>query len=84
MTYDDSRDHDGAVLATLDSRDRWVNAVDLNFGGTKNFIPGPWTAGYPLGSYGFDPKTRTAWAVVNHDSDFAVIKEETKLNRQVL
>jgi hypothetical protein len=76
MTYDSSwnSSNEAFTLSTMNDSGQWVNAVDLNFGGTDNFISGPWTAGYPLGSYGFDPKTLTAWAVVNHDSDFAVIK----------
>jgi len=75
MSYDSrGRGDDAFVLGTMDGEGNWVNAVDLNFGGTDTFVSGPWTPGSPLGSYGFDPKTRTAWAVVNHDSDFAVIK----------
>ncbi|MGC9964571.1 MAG: metallophosphoesterase [Syntrophobacteraceae bacterium] len=75
MTYDASVNrNDMIALGTMNNHGKWVNAVDLNFGGAKNFVPGPWTEGTPLGSYGFDPKTHTAWAVVNHDSDFAVIK----------
>jgi hypothetical protein len=51
----------------------WVNAVDQNFGGTRNFIPGPYVPGqHPLGSYGVDPETMTAWAVLNYNADFAV------------
>jgi hypothetical protein len=75
LTYDGSWNyHHKFTLCTMDHHGNWINAVDLNFGGTKNFISGPWNANFPLGSYGFDPATRTAWAVVNHDSDFAVIK----------
>ncbi len=75
MTYDASlNSNDQAVLGSMDAQGNWVNAVTLNFGGAGNPISGPWTEGYPLGSYGFDPNTLTAWAVVNHDSDFAVIK----------
>lgn len=75
MTYNsNSKATNGFYLAALNDDGKWVNAVDLNFGGTKKFISGPWTEGYPLGSYGFDTKTSTAWAVVDHDSDLAVIK----------
>jgi len=75
MTYDSSlKRSDAVVLSTMDENGRWVNAVDKNIGGTKQFVEGPWKEGYPLGTYGVDPSTHTAWAVVNHDSDFAVIK----------
>ena len=50
----------------------WVNAVDRNFGGTKQFILGPWNASYALGTYGVNTATKTAWAVVNHEGDFAI------------
>lgn len=59
-------------LATKNSSGRWINAVDTNFGGTKKFVVGPWRAKYTLGTYGFDPSTLTAWAVVNHGGDFAI------------
>ncbi len=75
MTYDREFNRDEMfMLGAMDGEGKWVNAVDLNFGGTKSFVNGPWNQSYPLGTYGFDHKTRTAWAVVNHDSDFAVIK----------
>ena len=50
----------------------WVNAVDFNIGGTKQFVLGPWNASYGLGTYGVDQKTKTAWAVINYQGDFAV------------
>lgn len=50
----------------------WVNAVDENFGGTKRFVAGPYVEGYELGTYGVDLRTRTAWAVLNYNADFAV------------
>jgi len=54
-------------LATRDDDGNWVNAVDMNIGGTKRFVRGPWRPGYQLGTYGIDTKTRTVWAVVNYD-----------------
>ena len=59
-------------LATRDQDGNWVNAVDMNFGGTKKFVLGPWEPKYGLGTYGIDLKTHTAWAVINYNSDFAV------------
>lgn len=67
---------DGAfLLVTRDETGRWVNAVDLNFGGTREFVPGPYVSGYELGNYGFDPDTRTAWAVINYNGDFGVARD---------
>ncbi len=78
MSYEDARpsaqNHGkGWVgLATRDDDGNWINAVDLNFGGTKKFVYGPWQPGYELGTYGIDTRTRTVWAVVNYgDGDFA-------------
>ena len=51
---------------------KWVNAVDENFGGKKKFVTGKYTPKYGLGTYGIDPRTKTAWAVLNYNADFAV------------
>jgi len=59
-------------LAAQDPAGKWVNAVDLNVGGIKAFVLGAWKAEYKLGTYGVDPKTKTAWAVVNHGGAFRV------------
>lgn len=61
----------GFGLGSPGSDGVWKNAVDFNTGGTKTFISGPWKETYPLGSYGVDTDSRTAWAVVNHQGDFA-------------
>mgnify|MGYP001112200234 CR=1 FL=1 len=60
------------ALASLDASGNWVNAVDLNDGGTKTFVKGPWKPQYGLGTYGFDARTGTVWAVLNYNGDFAV------------
>lgn len=57
-------------LRGKDAKGRWVPAVDLNQGGSKKFVYGPWNAGYGLGTYGVDPNTRTVWAVLNRDGEF--------------
>jgi hypothetical protein len=62
----------GFGVAAKDSDGNWVNAVNLNLGGDKQFKKGPWKADYGLGSYGVDPKTKTAWAVINYNASFAV------------
>jgi len=59
-------------LVTRDADGNWINAVDRNVGGTKQFVRGPWSPAYGLGTYGVDPRTNTAWAVVNYNGDFAV------------
>jgi len=59
-------------LATKDENGDWVNAVDMNSGGIKKFVLGPWKSGYTLGTHGVDPKTKTAWAVIDFTADFAV------------
>lgn len=56
------------------SKGKWVNAVEKNQGGTKKYVAGPWKQGYGLGTYGFDAKTSTAWAVVDYTGKFAVAK----------
>jgi hypothetical protein len=74
--YTTSQLQGGAVC--LGSRDlktgEWINAVDANIvGGTKNFVYGPYSSAYGLGTWGIDPSGK-AWAVVNgNDRDFAVI-----------
>ena len=60
-------------IAAMDSKGRWRNAADLNFGGKKRFVIGPYKPWYKLGTYGIDPYTKTVWAVLNYNADFAVI-----------
>jgi hypothetical protein len=59
-------------LAARDSNGLFINAVDLNEGGIKRFVNGPWDAFYGLGTYGIDKATNTVWAVVNFNGTFAV------------
>ena len=61
-----------AGIATLDDSGKWVNAVYSNYGGTKNFVAGPWKSGYSLGTYGLDTANNVAWAVLNYGGKFAV------------
>jgi len=62
-------------LSSLDRDGRWVNSVDQNHGGTTRFVPGPRDPSYGLGTYGFDPATHTAWAVLNYNGEFAVVQD---------
>jgi hypothetical protein len=81
LTYDHSRAprfHKGAPgfgIATRGDHGRWINAVDNNFQQTKTFVRSPWDPRYGLGTYGVDPSTRTAWAVLDYNGDFAVAQE---------
>ena len=54
------------------------NAVLGNTGGT-NVDQGnvAWNPGFSLGSYGRDTTTGSAWAVLNHNSEFGIIPEPT-------
>ena len=64
------------ALSTKDQNGNWVNAVNQNVGGEKKFVLGPWRSVYPLGTYGVDPATHTAWAVINTTGSglFAVVQ----------
>ncbi len=78
MSYDPNRvrpihpGKGGLGIATRNADGNWVNAVNMNSGGTKKFVDGPWDPRYELGTYGADPRTKTAWAVINYNGDFAV------------
>lgn len=61
------------VIVSKNDEGDWVNAVDLNTGGAKTFVCGPWHEGYALGTYGIDLNSRIVWAVLNHEGDFALM-----------
>ncbi len=63
----------GKIYISTFVNGKWVNAVDENFGGDKKYIQGKYKPGYGLGTYGYDKKTKTAWAVLNYNADFAVV-----------
>jgi fibronectin-binding autotransporter adhesin len=67
----------GSYLAWLDtSTNTWVNAVDGNTG-TNNiqFISGAYDGNLVVGHYGVDTANGTVWAVLNHNSAFAIVPE---------
>jgi hypothetical protein len=64
------------ALAAKDVKGNWVNAVDINTGGAKTFVAGPWKKGYTLGTYGIDQRRKTVWAVINHNGNFAAARFE--------
>lgn len=74
MSYDDTKFKNGVfTLSVIDQNGNAQNAISGNDSSSvAMFVNGPYNAGYPLGTYGIDPATRTAWAVINHSSDFAV------------
>jgi hypothetical protein len=80
LSYDhESLNHDELKrglfgMVTKDVQGNWVNAVDKNFGGKKKFVYGPWLSEYELGTYGVDPHTKTVWAVINYNGDFAAVR----------
>jgi len=59
------------LVTRATSSNAWVNAADLNAGGTQTFVLGPWNSGCTLGACGVDTNAHTAWVVVNHAGDFA-------------
>ena len=59
-------------IAARNDDGEWINAVDLNEGGTRKFVLGRWKSTYALGTFGVDPTTKTAWAVLNRDGEFVV------------
>ncbi len=72
MTSKGNLTRGAGMLVTENAKGKWVNAVDLNVGGAKTFVRGPWKAKYGLGTYGFDRSKHRWWAVVNHAGQFAV------------
>ena len=59
-------------LLTRNANGQWVKAVGQNLGASQKFVLGAWNSSYTLGTYGVDPATHTAWAVLNYNGDFAV------------
>jgi hypothetical protein len=81
MTYNDKRvnglhlGNGGFRLAAKDNDGKWVNAVDKNFGSAGKFVKGAWRPSYELGTYGVDTSTKTAWAVINYEGYFSVVRD---------
>ena len=65
-----------ASLGWLNGSSQWVNAIDGNTGGTPAKYLGAYDPSYTLGSWGVDSTNHTVWAVVNHNSEFAVVVPE--------
>jgi fibronectin-binding autotransporter adhesin len=87
LTYDptvlDGTSESLLLLGWFDSNEIWVNAIDGNAGAAGVSRVLDYTGSYAaagvlptadyLGSWGRDPVTNTAWAVIDHNSQFAVI-----------
>lgn len=79
MTYKSGPFIKSAVLASgkfcllaRNSNGQWVNAATLDSTGTPAFVLGAYTPGMAIGSYGINPVTKTAWAVLDYNGEFAV------------
>jgi len=73
----------GVLGGTSGAADSWVNAITGNFGsniGSTN-VQGTWAGAggstLVLGSWGVNIADDTVWAVINHNSQYAVIPEPT-------
>lgn len=53
----------------------WKLAINGNTGGLPILVNGAWNPSYTLGYCGVDTESNTVWAVLNHNSDFAVVPE---------
>jgi hypothetical protein len=60
----------------------WVPAASLTVAEPK-FIVGPWKRGYELGTYGVDPASKTAWAVVDYQGEFRVANFDDAVTQAV-
>jgi hypothetical protein len=69
-------------LGWLDpATDIWENAIDGDFGtNLGTFYDAPWQSGdMTLGDWGVNTANHTVWAVIDHNSQFAVIPEPSSL-----
>jgi hypothetical protein len=72
-------------LAWRNGSGQWVNAIAGNVGGTGSFVLGAVQPNAPLGTWGVDTGASgtdgvgTVWAVLNHNSEFAVIPEPSTM-----
>jgi fibronectin-binding autotransporter adhesin len=73
--------HGNIVIAWKDGLGNWINAVNGNStpGGTYYANQAYNAASRSLGDYGIDPVNNVVWAVLNHNSEFAVIPEPSTL-----
>ena len=78
MTYDVTQVSDdlartGQVGIATRGDSTWVNAVSKNIGGATKFVEGAYNQStHTLGTWGVDTSTKTFWAVINYNADFAI------------
>lgn len=79
---------ENSEIGWLDGNE-WVSAIDGNIGNTATLAMQDYYGSYDqfivefsgytlsqtIGAYGWDPFTQSVWAVLNHNSEFAVIPE---------
>jgi fibronectin-binding autotransporter adhesin len=72
---------EGNIVIAWKNGIEWVNAVNGNStpGGTYFANQAYNAASRSLGDYGIDPTNNVVWAVLNHNSEFAVIPEPSTL-----
>jgi fibronectin-binding autotransporter adhesin len=72
---------EGNIVIAWKDGSNWVNAVNGNStpGGTYFANQAYNAASRSLGDYGIDPTNNVVWAVLNHNSEFAVIPEPSTL-----
>jgi fibronectin-binding autotransporter adhesin len=73
--------NEGNIVIAWKNGTEWVNAVNGNStpGGTYFANQAYNAASRSLGDYGIDPANNVVWAVLNHNSEFAVIPEPSTL-----
>ena len=76
MTYTDDANDATAMLGYWNSS-QWVNAIyGGGFSGPGTFVNGAYTGTLAPGTWGRDTGSNQVWAVVNHNSEFAVVVPE--------
>jgi hypothetical protein len=87
MSYDRDNGHwmfdTGAFgIQARNANGDWVPAASLTAGEPK-FVVGRWQPGYKLGTYGVDPASKTAWAVVDYQGEFRVANFDDAVTQAV-
>ncbi|MFI5381638.1 MAG: PEP-CTERM sorting domain-containing protein [Tepidisphaerales bacterium] len=69
------------IVSWDSTNSKWVPTVDLNStpGGSLQLPLGPWNGDLTLGHFGVDIDANIAWAVIDHNSRFAVVPEPSML-----
>lgn len=75
MTYADNANDSEAMLGYWNTgSSQWVNAIYGGaYSGVGTFVNGSYDNNLVLGNWGRDASSNTVWAVVDHNSEFAVV-----------